>query len=69
MRTRRYNPGAALGLALGGIPGVLCAAFIVRNLPLKWLYWLVVVVVVYAATLMLLSGMRSARTRVAAQTS
>jgi len=52
----RYNPGAALGLTLGGIPGVLCAAFIVRSLPLGWLRWLVVIVVMYAAALMLVSG-------------
>lgn len=56
VRTRRYNPAAALGLTLGGIPGVLCAAFIVRSLPLAWLRWLVVIVVMYAAALMLVSG-------------
>src|SRR5215472_15759051 len=59
VRARRYSPTAALGLALGGIPGVLCAAFIVRSLSIEWLRWLVVVVVVYAALLML----ASARTR------
>jgi uncharacterized membrane protein YfcA len=59
VRARRYNPAAALGLALGGIPGVLCAAFIVRSMPVEWLRWLVVVVAVYAAFLMLMS----ARTR------
>jgi len=59
VRTRRYNPGAALGLTLGGIPGVLCAAFIVRSLPIGWLRWLVVIVVMYAAALMLVSGRRT----------
>ena len=59
VRARRYNPAAALGLALGGIPGVLCAAFIVRSMPIEWLRWLVVVVAIYAAVLMLVS----ARTR------
>jgi uncharacterized membrane protein YfcA len=59
VRAGRYNPAAALALALGGIPGVLCAAFIVRSLSVEWLRWLVVVVVIYAAVLMLLS----ARTR------
>jgi uncharacterized membrane protein YfcA len=58
VRARHYSPGAALGLACGGIPGVLCAAFIVRSLPLEWLRWLVVVVVVYAALLMLFSARR-----------
>jgi uncharacterized membrane protein YfcA len=56
LRANRYSPGATLGLALGGIPGVLCAHFIVRSLPLQWLRWLVVAVVLYAAVLMLLSA-------------
>ena len=56
VRTRRYSAGAALGLALGGIPGVLCAAFVVKSLPIEWLRWLVVIVVMYAAALMLVSG-------------
>jgi uncharacterized membrane protein YfcA len=56
VRTRRYSPGAALGLTLGGIPGVLCAAFVVKSLPIEWLRWLVVIVVMYAAALMLVSG-------------
>jgi uncharacterized membrane protein YfcA len=56
IRARRYSPGAALGLTLGGIPGVLCAAFIVRSLSIEWLRWLVVVVVIYAAVLMLMSA-------------
>jgi uncharacterized membrane protein YfcA len=56
VRARRYSAGAALGLTLGGIPGVLCAAFIVRSLSIEWLRWLVVVVVIYAALLMLMSA-------------
>ena len=55
---RRYDVRAALGLALGGIPAVLIAAFIVRSLPLVWLRWLVVVVVLYAAIAMLRSAGR-----------
>ena len=49
----RYNFPAALGLTLGGIPGVLVAAFLVKSLPLQWLRWMVVFVVIYAAVLML----------------
>jgi uncharacterized membrane protein YfcA len=48
-----YDLRAAVGLALGGIPGVLIAAFIVKSLQLNWLRWLVVVVVLYAAVTML----------------
>ena len=56
---QRYDARAALGLALGGIPGVLIAAFIVKQLPLLWLRWLVVMVVLYASIAML----RAARSR------
>lgn len=49
----RYNLDAALGLALGGIPAVLIAAWIVKELPLFWLRWLVVAVVLIAAIMML----------------
>jgi uncharacterized membrane protein YfcA len=63
VRSGRYNLSAAMGLAIGGIPGVLVAAFIVRSLPIAWLRWLVLIVVVYAAVQML----RSARSERAAQ--
>ncbi len=64
----RYNLPASVGLTLGGIPGVLIAVFIVKSLPLTWLRWLVVVVVLYAAALMLLSARqpRSAPQEIAA---
>jgi uncharacterized membrane protein YfcA len=55
IRSGRYNLGAALGLALGGIPGVLMAAYVVKSLPTVWLRWLVLVVVLYAALQMLKS--------------
>jgi uncharacterized membrane protein YfcA len=58
IRERKYDLRTAVGLALGGIPGVLVAAFIVKSLPLQWLYWLVVVVVLYAAALMLRSALQ-----------
>jgi uncharacterized membrane protein YfcA len=54
----RYNLRSALGLALGGIPGVLVAAFLVKSLPVDWLRWLVTFVVLYAAVLMLHSATR-----------
>jgi uncharacterized membrane protein YfcA len=41
------------GLALGGIPAVFVAAFIVKAMPITLLRWLVVVVVLYAAVVML----------------
>jgi len=56
MRFDAYSLKAALGLTIGGIPGVLIAAYIVKSLPLFWIYWLVVVVVLYAAFTMLRSA-------------
>jgi uncharacterized membrane protein YfcA len=56
VRSGRYNLSAAVGLALGGIPGVLVAAFLVKSMPLVWLSWLVIIVVVYAALQMLKSA-------------
>jgi uncharacterized membrane protein YfcA len=48
VRTGRYDGQAALGIALGGIPGVLVAAYVVKSLPLVAIRWLVVAVVLYA---------------------
>jgi uncharacterized membrane protein YfcA len=56
MRAGSYAPRPALGLAAGGIPAVLLAAFIVKELPLATVRWLVVVVVLYSATQMLRSA-------------
>jgi uncharacterized membrane protein YfcA len=53
-----YSPRASLGLSLGGLPGVLIAALIVKSLPLTAVRWLVVVAVVYAAFTMLRSAFR-----------
>jgi uncharacterized membrane protein YfcA len=41
-----------LGLAIGGVPAVLVAAFIVKTMPVETLRWLVIVVVLYAAAVM-----------------
>ncbi|HYR87069.1 MAG TPA: sulfite exporter TauE/SafE family protein [Terriglobia bacterium] len=54
-----YSPRAALGLAIGGIPAVLLAAYIVKSLPLYYVRWLVIVVVVYTSVSMLWSAYRS----------
>ncbi len=51
-----YSPKAAVGLAVGGIPAVLLAAFLVKSLPLAAVRWLVVCVVVYTAGAMLRSA-------------
>jgi uncharacterized membrane protein YfcA len=50
-----------LGLTIGGIPGVLIAAFIVKSMSLEMLRWLVIVVVLYAATVMLRAAWKGRR--------
>jgi uncharacterized membrane protein YfcA len=64
IRNRRYSLRAALGLMIGGIPGVLLAAYLVKSIPLEYVIWLVLFVVVYTAIRML----RSARTERLGQT-
>ena len=53
VRSERIDLRVVLGLALGGIPAVLLAAYVVKSLPLTTLRWGVVVVVLYAAVLLL----------------
>lgn len=49
----RFDSRAALGLTIGGIPGVLVAAWLVQSLPLDVLRWVVLVVVLYSAVSLL----------------
>lgn len=72
LKRRVYEPRAAAGLALGGLPAVLFAAFIVKSLPLQALRWLVMTVACWAALLLFRSafhktdpGMISTRTTAA----
>jgi len=68
MRRGSYNFRTSLGLTLGGIPGVLIAAYLVRSLPLGAVRWLMVVVVLYTAVMMLRSAVRErGRSRVMAE--
>lgn len=59
VRRGAYDARAALGLTLGGIPGVLVAAFIVKALPLEALRWLVVAAASYAAVTLLTAAVRN----------
>jgi uncharacterized membrane protein YfcA len=56
----------ATGIALGGIPAVLVAAFIVKSMSLELLRWLVVGVVLYAALVMLRAAVTGSRATTAA---
>ena len=56
LRADAYAPRAAIGLTLAGVPAVLIAAYIVQELPLETVRWLVVVVVIYTAITLLLAA-------------
>jgi len=58
-KTGRFAWGPSIGLAVGGIFGALIAVFIVKQLPLHALRWLVMIVVAYAAISMLRSALRA----------
>lgn len=55
-RSGRFAHGPSLGLIIGGVVGVLIAFYIVKQLPLTAMRWLVIVVVSYAAVSMLRSA-------------
>jgi uncharacterized membrane protein YfcA len=57
IRERSYTLKSALGLAIGGVPGVLLAAFWIKSMDVTKLRWVVIVVVTYTATMMLRSAM------------
>jgi uncharacterized membrane protein YfcA len=59
IKARRFDPRLALGLAIGGVPAVLIAAFIVKEMPLDILRWLVSFVVLIAAGMLLSSGLKT----------
>lgn len=56
-----YTLRAALGLTIGGIPGVLAAAYLVKSLNVTALRWLVAAVVIYTAIAMLRSAILERR--------
>jgi uncharacterized membrane protein YfcA len=62
MKSKRIDMRLAIGMSLGGIPAVLLAAFVVKEMPIVWLRWGVVVVVLYAAFLLLRSAFRGSVT-------
>ncbi|MBC3830822.1 sulfite exporter TauE/SafE family protein [Undibacterium amnicola] len=61
IRNQKYLPSAALGVAIGGVPAVLLAAFIVKSLPLDYVRWIVVLVVFIVAITLLSSAYRERR--------
>lgn len=57
IREQSYSLRVALGLALGGVPAVLAAAYLVKSLPLGIVRWLVIVVVLYTAATLLYAAL------------
>ncbi len=53
VKKHSYALRPSLGLAIGGVPGVLIAAYLVKSLPLLYIRWGVVIVVLYTAITML----------------
>lgn len=60
IRADAYDRAAALGLTLAGIPAVLIAALLVKELPLDVVRWMVVMIVVYTALAMLAAAVKEA---------
>ncbi len=59
LKTERIDLKVVIGLAIGGIPAVLVAAFLVHSLDLTTIRWGVVVVVLYAAMILLRSALKA----------
>jgi uncharacterized membrane protein YfcA len=60
LKEKSYDHRASLGLTLGGIPGVLLAAYVFYQLSITWVLWLVIAVAMVTA----MSLFKSARKEV-----
>jgi uncharacterized membrane protein YfcA len=58
VKAKDYTRPIALGITLGGIIGVIIAAFFVTSLNLEVLTWLVIVVVIYTGIMYTIKGLR-----------
>ncbi len=58
-RAGRFDRRTALGLTLGGVPGVLVAVYLVKELPKRELLWVVVAVLLYTSVSLLLSARKT----------
>jgi uncharacterized membrane protein YfcA len=61
IRTGKLDLRVVIGLTIGGTPAVFVAAYLVVTMPLELLRWLVLVVVIYAATVMFRASMLGRR--------
>ncbi len=58
-RSGRFDRRTAIGLAIGGVPGVFIAAFVVKELPLDVVKWVVVCVLLYTSITLWLSSRKT----------
>ncbi len=58
IKEKVYDRKASLAVMIGGIGGVLLAAYVIVSLPLTVLKWVVLAVILYAAVVMLRSSRR-----------
>ena len=69
IRSGCYAAPAAIGLTVGGIPGVLIAVWLVKSLPLDVVRWGVIAVVLYTALTLIRSASEDRRELAAARAS
>ncbi len=67
IKSERIDLRLVLGMAIGGIPAVLLAAFVITSLPLTVLRWGVVLVVLYAAVNLLMTALKARQQPVPAE--
>jgi uncharacterized membrane protein YfcA len=58
VKSSRIDLRIVIAIAIGGIPATIVAALLVKEMPIVWLRWGVVVVVLYAAFLLLRSAIK-----------
>jgi uncharacterized membrane protein YfcA len=61
LKSACFSQRTAVGLAIGGVPAVLAAAFLVESMPLDVLRWLVIVVVMFTAASLLRAALSHRR--------
>ncbi|KDR93876.1 Uncharacterized membrane protein YfcA [Peptoclostridium litorale DSM 5388] len=59
VKEEAYDKRASMGITIGGVIGVLIAAYIVKTLPLEILRWLVICVILYTSITMLRAAKKS----------
>ena len=61
IKQKGYDLRAALGLAIGGIPAVLIAVYLVKKMDITYVRWVIVAVVLYTAISLLRSAISQSK--------